>query len=285
MDLSEIIQKRIVYEIPGMEQAQVRKDLIYHTVDETNLKCDVYYPPKFNGQEKLPAVLLVHGDVDPGVLDPELLHNAKDWGGYVSTSQLIAAAGLIGIPFNHRSAEGRVSQMWEVARDIAALVDYVRVHADELMIDAAAIGVWAWSDGVSYLSQLLASRPEQLRCLVAYYGVLDYQPFIETLPETLEQPQREKITNTLQAFSLINILRDQPKAIPPVLIARAGQDHPVMNKAIDKFVAEAQVQEVIVELADYPEGEHGFDSLDDGERASEIVKETLEFLKLYLVSA
>lgn len=284
MDIAEIIQKRVVYEIPDMERAKVQKDVSYRTVDAIDLKCDLYYPPEFAGQEKLPAVLLVHGDVDPGVLDPELLHNAKDWGGYVSTGQLVAAAGLIGIPFNHRSAEGRVSRMWEVANDIAAMVAYVCVHADDLMVDPDAIGIWAWSDGVSYLSQLLASEAGKLRCLVAYYGVLDYQPFIATLPENLEHPQRETITHTLQAFSLINILRAQPHAIPPVLIARAGQDHPLMNNAIDKFVAEAQAQGVIVELADYPEGEHGFDSLDDGERSREIVKETLEFLKTYLVN-
>jgi len=283
MDIAEIIQKRVVYEIPGMKWVKVQKDVVYQTVAEMDLKCDLYYPPEFNGQDKLPAVLLVHGDVDPGVLDPELLNNAKDWGGYVSTGQLVAAAGLIGIPFNHRSAEGRVSKMWEVATDIEAMVAFVGAHADELRINPDAIGVWAWSDGVPYLSKLLAAEAQQLRCMVAYYGVLDYQPFIETLPDTLEPTQREEIADTLRAFSLVNILRAKPGALPPVMIARAGLDHPVICDSIDRFATEAQAQGLVVEVADYPEGEHGFDSLDDGERSREIVKETLEFLEKHLV--
>jgi len=262
----------------------IQQDITYQTVGGIDLKCDVYYPPEFTGQSKLPGVLLVHGDVPPGVLSSELLNNAKDWGGYVSTGQLVAATGLIAIPFNHRSAEGRISKMWEVAGDIRAMADYVHAHADALMIDKNAIGVWAWSDGVPYLQPLLESVPAYLRCIVAYYGVMDLQPFIDTLPPALIGPQRETVIHTLEAFSLINFLREKPLTIPPILIAKAGLDDPRTNDSIDRFVAEAHARGAVVELLDYPDGHHGFDSVDEQEKSCEIIKGTLDFLKVHLVN-
>ena len=285
MEPAEIIQKPIVYKVSGMEDAQVKRNLTYQTTDESSLKCDLYYPAEFDGKTKLPAVILVHGDVDPGILEPEVLNNAKDWGGYISTSQLITAFGMVAIPFNHRSAEGRVSKMWEVASDIQAMVDFVHTHAEELLIEKSAIGVWAWSDGVPYLSALLNSAPEQIKCLVAYYGVMDLQVFIPTLPATLTQAQRESMAETLKAFSLINLLQEKPEMIPPIFIAKAGLDNPFTNDSIDSFVSNARTQGVAVELAEQDEGHHGFDSVDDQEKSREIIKATLDFLKKHLAGS
>ena len=285
MEIDEIIQLPIVYTIAGMENAQVKRNLTYQTTDESNLKCDVYYPEKFDGKTKLPAVILVHGDVDPGVLKPEILNNAKDWGGYISTSQLIAAYGMIAVSFNHRSAEGRISKMQEVAGDIQAMVNFINTYAEELMVEKGAIGVWAWSDGVPYLSALLKSTPDKIKCLVAYYGVMDLQPFIPTLPATLTETQRENIVHTLESFSLINLLQEKPKTIPPMFIAKAGLDNPFTNNSIDNFISSASTQDVSVELAEHTEGHHGFDSVDQQERSREIVKATLNFLKKHLESS
>lgn len=285
MEPDEIVQKPIVYKVSGMENAQVKRNLTYQATDESSLKCDVYYPAEFDGKTKLPAVILVHGDVDPGVLEPEVLNNAKDWGGYISTSQLITAFGMIAIPFNHRSAEGKVSKMWEVASNIQAMVNFVNAHAEELMVEKSAIGVWAWSDGVPYLSALLNSAPEQIKCLVAYYGVMDLQLFIPTLPDTLTQAQRENIIHTLEAFSLINLLQEKSKAIPPILIAKAGLDNPFTNDSIDNFVSNANTQGIAVELLEHLEGHHGFDSVDENEKSREIVKATLDFLKKHLTGS
>lgn len=285
MNLDEIIHKPIVYTIAGMEHAQVKHNLTYHTIDEKSLKCDVYYPAQFDGKTKLPVVILVHGDANPGVLTPEMLDNAKDWGGYVSTGQLIAASGMIAIPFNHRSAEGKVSKMWEVAEDIQAMVNFVNSHHEELMAEKGAVGVWAWSDGVPYLSALLTSSPEQIKCLVAYYGVMDLQPFISTLPDTLPEAQRKNLVNILKTFSLINLLQEKSKTIPPMLIAKACLDNPFITNSIDSFVSNANTQGVSVELLEHAEGHHGFDSIDEQDRSREIVKATIDFLRKYLVDS
>lgn len=282
MEIEEIVQKPIVYTMAGMEYAPIKRNLAYQLTDEGSFNCDVYYPAQFDAKSKLPAVILVHGDVDPGVLAPELLHNAKDWGSYISTSQLIAASGMIAIPFNHRSAEGKVSKMPAVAADILAVVNFVYTHAAELMVDEGAIGVWAWSDGVPYLSALLHAMPEKIKCLVAYYGMMDLQVFIPTLPPTLTETQRESMAQTLASFSLINFLEEKAEGMPPLFIAKAGLDNPYNNHSIDDFVARANEQGAAVELAEHAEGHHGFETVDEVERSREIVRDTLAFLKKHL---
>src|SRR2546421_5466561 len=87
-DEEDFGQKRIVYEMPGMQAAIVQKDITYKTVDGQELRLDVYYPEEYDGDRRLPAVLFVHGDGPP-----ELLQDAKEWGQYVSWGQLVAGGG------------------------------------------------------------------------------------------------------------------------------------------------------------------------------------------------
>jgi hypothetical protein len=57
--------KRVVYAIPYMEEVSDQKDIVYKVVDENELKMDVYYPADSEGEARLPAVILVHGDGPP----------------------------------------------------------------------------------------------------------------------------------------------------------------------------------------------------------------------------
>src|SRR5947209_17857192 len=96
-DFQELLKKRIVYEIPGMEQSRVAKNHIYKKAQEKDLLLDIYYPADLPDGEQRPAVVFVHG------LGPaELVQHIKDSGQYISWGQLIAARGFIAITFNHR---------------------------------------------------------------------------------------------------------------------------------------------------------------------------------------
>src|SRR5947209_1553857 len=121
--------KRIVYTIPAMEDAIIQKDITYKVVDDRELKLDVYYPPDYEGEARLPAILFVHGDGSP-----EFLKDAKDWGCYESWGQLVAASGLIAVTFNHRSTQS-LTRLYEAAGDVDDLISYVRDHAGTLGID------------------------------------------------------------------------------------------------------------------------------------------------------
>jgi dienelactone hydrolase len=278
MDLSEITSKRVVFSLPGMEHSQVRADIIYKSVGDLDLTLDAYYPAGFTFDSALPAVLFIHGD-GPA----EMIHNVKNWGQYVSWGQLAAASGLIGIPFNHRSDGSRLSGMVSVAEDVHDLVEYVRRNAPELNVDPDRLSLWACSAGVPYLQEFFAAPPPFVRCMVAYYGMMDYQQVAGTLEPDIPAEERAAILRLFEQFSLLGYLQDHPAAISPIFIAQAGQDDLMANASIDRFYSEACSLHVQVQLACHSSGRHGFDVLDADAPSSTIIDDTLRFKRFHLL--
>jgi acetyl esterase/lipase len=133
MDM-DMLRKRLVYQIPGMEATTVRRNVPYLKDGDATLHMDVYSPPGLADDARLPAMILVHG----GPFRADLPLQPKDWGIYQSYGELMAASGLVGVTFNHRLYG--FDQQVQAASDIAAAIDYVRTHADELHIDADRLG-------------------------------------------------------------------------------------------------------------------------------------------------
>jgi dipeptidyl aminopeptidase/acylaminoacyl peptidase len=260
---------RTVYKLPDMELANVKKNITYKTTGATELQMDVYYPPNFQNDRPLPAVLFVHGD-GPA----EMLRDAKDWGQYIAWGQLVAASGLVGVTFNHRSTN-QLTAMAEVGSDIDDLIGYVRDEAASLNIDKERLGLWVASAGAAHgLSAALREKPAFIRCIVAYYGVMDWLPFHQFYPHIPEE--------TLQQFSPLRYLATEPEKIAPMLVVKAALDRPQLNAVINQFVAEAVTKNVTLDLMTHPQGQHGFDVLDDNAISRAIIKRTLEFMSEYL---
>src|SRR5262245_61976146 len=74
--LKEFVNKRIVYQVPGMQSVRVKRDLVYKAAGGSELQMDVY-SPRSSGR-RLPAVLFIHG----GRIPPNLLTTPKDWAVY-----------------------------------------------------------------------------------------------------------------------------------------------------------------------------------------------------------
>jgi len=252
-----------------MEQAVVRKDIVYRKIGEAPLKMDVYAPSDLGEGERRPAVVFVHGGPVPAI------GSVKDWGVFVSYGQLAAASGFVGVTFNHRFHAPELAS--EADADVGELVAYLRKNAGDLGIDRDRIAIWAFSGGGPFLARWIADPPPYLRALVAYYAVLD----IRTAP--LGRPN--KLTSDARArLSPVARLMDSTRPVP-LLIARAGQDDKALNATVDAFVLEALKLNLPVELLTQPEGRHGFDILDDEARSREIVARTLAFLKSNLSAA
>jgi dienelactone hydrolase len=270
-DFDELLKKRIVYEIAGMEQCRVAKNRVYRTVKGTDLLLDVYYPVDIRDGEQRPAVVCVHG------LGPaELVKHLKDSGQYVSWGQLIAASDLIAVTFNHRSPDEHTS-LADVGADVDELVAYVREHAFELQIDKDRLAIWACSAGVPLgVRAALRRTPYFVKCLVAYYGPLDLQPL---------QSDWNLTDDEVREFSAQTYLEETASKLAPMLITRAGLDAPELNATIDSFIKEASAKNVALDSMIHPDGHHAFDVLDDVARSHEIMKRTLEFMKSSLISS
>jgi acetyl esterase/lipase len=271
VDLKQIIENPVVYSIPGMEKAVVDRDNTYKEVDGEQLMVDIYRSPDA-GDQMLPAVIFVHGD---GV--PERLRGARQWGQYVSWGQLAAASGLVGVVFNHRSSMGH-TRMQDPDKDVHDLIDHIRNNAERYGIDPSRLAVWTCSAGGPFGVRVVTrGQHDYIRCTVAYYALMDLLHLKETIPPLLDD-------QTIRDYSATYCLDEVPQTIAPILIAKAGQDAPHFNQAIDRFVAKAEANGVPVEMLLHPTGQHGFDIFDNDETSHNIIKRTLEFLTRHLIA-
>ena len=135
--------RAVVLQIPGMERAKVRRNVVYRR--SPRLRLDVYRPRGTRGP--LPAVLL---------------GGRKGSAQKIGWAQLVAASGMAAVPFDYRS-DG----------DVAAAIAYVRSHARRLGIDGGRLCTMWFSKAVAM---------SDLRCSVMYYAPLDsgltYSPML-----------------------------------------------------------------------------------------------------------
>jgi len=147
----------VVYTLPGMDEVQVQKDLVYKEDGRTWHKLDVYSPANVPSKPLNPAVILVHGGAKAS-------SNMKNTRPFVSWGQLFAASGTSAITFN-----------WDYPQEvqIVELIDYVRKNTGPLNVDKDRLCLFAFSGGVEFaVPAVLKGAPEYVRCIVAYYGNL-----------------------------------------------------------------------------------------------------------------
>jgi acetyl esterase/lipase len=229
---------------------------------------DVYVPPDLSRQERRPVVAFIHGGAGPQ-------YRPKDWGMFQSWGRLIAAAGMVAVMFTHRFSPPPKWLLVEAASDLSAALQYLRSHAESFQADADRVSACAWSSGGQLLTPLLIERPPFLRCLLAFYPLLDVQQYAP--------PGDTAALQYLKAFSAIAALPDDASTLTPMFIARAGRDEiPTLNHALDRFVARALAVNAPIIVANHPTGVHGFDNQNHDERSREIIRNSIEFLRAHL---
>jgi dipeptidyl aminopeptidase/acylaminoacyl peptidase len=267
----EMARKRIVYHLSGMEDVPVRSDIVFKTAGDLALNMDLYSPGEQAPGSLLPAVIFVSGgDASAFAL------RTRQIGMYISYGQLLAAAGFVGIVFDHRGLEG-YTQLREVGEDTDDLVAYVRTNAASLGIDPDRLCIWAFSAGPIYgLRTAFRNAPPFVRCVIAYYGGMSLlnKMYFHYAPEE-EALFRE--------FSAVHYLREYPASIPPLFVVRAGLDRAFLNESIDEFVQVAVANNLPITFMNHPSGLHSFDTLNDDDRSREIIRASLEFIRTNLL--
>lgn len=252
--VKEAARAHIHYRVPGMERVSIRRNLAFKATADGQLLFDLYGPLPEKPAAPSPAVILIHGGPVPG----NLLTEPKDWGLFESFGRLIGASGLAAIMFNHRFFG--YDQAPQALGDIQHLIAHVSSNTQSLGVDATRLCLWFFSGGGVFLASFLHEAREAIRCIVAYYAVL-HAP----------APQ----------FSATTQMAESRGRIPPMLIARAGLDLPQLNEAIDQFIQQALKKNAMLDLLNHAAGQHGFDSRDDNERTRDILRRTVEFIRLH----
>lgn len=161
-DQAPMIEKRVVYRVPQMDQVAVRQDVEYRSVNDVALGMDIYYPPGLDEGSQHPAIVFVFGYRDSAMLEM-LGSKLKDIGQYVSWGELLAASGIVGITYETK----------EPHSDVQELIEHIRRNAITLRIDPDRLGLWSCSGNVpTALSILMDESKDYLRCAVLYYGFM-----------------------------------------------------------------------------------------------------------------
>lgn len=274
---ADVYRMPAVYSVPGMEKAEIRRDIVYQTVagekSPLELKFDLYRPPDGAPGKLVPAVILISGG---GAENAP--YDWRDGGVFQSYGRILAASGLAGISFSKRYARGPQGTS-RGAEDLAGLLRYLASHGAELGVDANRVAFWAFSAGGFLLAPVLAEQPPSARALVCFYCVSEVA---DGTWDGVAGVTPEGIRSAKEKYSPAELLRRGAGPFPPLFVGRAGLDNPGLNQGIDHLVEAALGKNVFVEVLNHPGGRHGFDILDPDDRSREIVRRALDFLKARL---
>lgn len=271
----------LLYRLPEMGSVDARRNIAYRHLPDAELLLDVYAPPGLVPGAVRPAIVFIHGGpvraamraAMRAALRADLPLKPKDWGLFTGYGALAAASGFIGVTFNHRFFG--LAHHFQSESDVLTALEYVRVNAEALHVDANRLCLWAFSGSGPRLSPFLREPHAYVRCLVAYYARLDTRT---DNPETLAVLSPED----LHWLSPVMALRDRGTLSTPLLIARAGLDRPALNRTIDAFIEAALNVNGDLTVLNHATGRHGFDFLDDVPRTHEIIEATLAFIGHHL---
>ncbi len=265
IERGEAASKPVVYHVPGMDAVTIQRDVAYATSDAGRLTMDLYRPPDWKANTRLPAVVFVIGYSDLGA-ERMLGCKFKEMESYVTWAKLVAASGLIGITYENHDPMG----------DLDALFRHIHENAEALGIDQQRIGLWSCSGNVPRALDALMQKRD-LKCAALCYGVtLD----LDGSSGVAEAAKMWRFANPTAGKSV----RDLPPDVP-LFIARGGCDEvPQLNEALDRFVAHAVAANLPITLANHPTGRHAFDIMDDGEPSREMIRQILAFLRFHLLA-
>jgi hypothetical protein len=266
--VNAIARREVVYRLPGTETVVVRRGLEYRAEEAGPLTMDVYRPATAGNDAQLPIVVIVAGYRDAG-FQRMLGCSFKDMGSTVGWARLMAASGIAAIAYVNR----------EPVADLEEILRHLRENGESLGLDGERIGLWASSGNAPLaLWALTAGREVHPRCAALLY------------PYTLDLDGHTGVAEAAAMFRFENPAAGKSAAdLPadvPLFLARAGLDEmPRLNETLDRFLGAALSRNLPVTLANHSRGPHAFDLLDDGETSREIVRATLQFLRMHLLGA
>lgn len=253
----------VFFELPGMEKVIVKKDIVYQNIADSTLKMDIYYPPNFEFQKKIPAIIIVYGCTNEGQI--KLIGNQfRHWSVHISLCKIIAASGLAAIIYETVDPEN----------DLIALTKYIHSNPDKLSIDDNNIGAFTCSSNTPVaITNILNASTNIFKCAVIFYGIF--------LTQDLEKlPQIDSV------FGFQNPRLNEPinwnKNVPLFIVKAGLDDDPYAFRSLLNFYNNAIDQNLPITLINYPNGLHGFDFLNDNDTTRMIIKNTLDFWKFYL---
>ncbi len=264
---------QLIYDIPAMYDVTI-KSVQFDSLSEPvkSLPIDVYYPPSWQANQLLPAVILTNvwwqggqwTSFDPPWNTMGLLSYYEGWG------RMIAANGLIAIGYETTYPD-----------DLEAVVKYIQTTGSEYGIDATRLGLFGTSGNgnlvASYSNQ---ENREYIKFAVYFYAGVEfkdspwYQGYVENCKQSgcylAELPAVTQLRTDLPTFLVIPTM-----------------DYPSNLEDYEYYLQKASEQGVPITVVEFKNAEHGFDwkintsSSDIRTKGSEIIQQAIDFMKAH----
>ncbi|WP_329285831.1 alpha/beta fold hydrolase [Streptomyces sp. NBC_00691] len=196
-----------------------------------------------------PAVVFVHG----GPVAPEQRPTPRDTPFLLGYARYAASLGAIGVTLDHR-LHG-IADLPLAADDLAEAVALVRADP---RVDGERIALWFFSVGGLLAADWLAAPPPWLRCLAASY------------PALAPLPGWGGVESRFRPVDLVGTAGG-----PPIVLTRAGREHPAFAATVEEFLAAAGKSGAAVETVDVPHGRHSFELVDPTEESRACVERAM----------
>ena len=188
-------------------------------------------------------------------------------------NEAVAAAGLAVVAIDFR--DGRVARHPAAVQDVAAAVQWVRDHADDLGVDPARVALTGSSSG-GHLALLAALTDTEVCFVGAFWPPVDplsrYRYAHNRLGQPVPEGQAFDAANlvaateayfgdeqTMGEASIVAVLAEgRPRSLPPVWLVQAGADLNVPPSMIEELVTSYRQRGGQLELSMYPGQVHGF---------------------------
>ncbi|MCX5230585.1 alpha/beta fold hydrolase [Streptomyces sp. NBC_00233] len=204
-------------------------------------------PP--HAERPRPAVVFVHG----GPVVPDQRPTPRDTPFLLGYARYAASLGAIGVTLDHR-LHG-LADFPLAAQDLAEAVALVRADP---RVDGDRIALWFFSAGGLLAADWLAAPPPWLRCLAATY------------PALAPLPGWGAVESRFRPADVVGTADG-----PPIVLTRAGQEHPTFAATVEEFLTAAGKNGADVEIVDVPHGHHSFELVDPTEESRACLEQAM----------
>jgi hypothetical protein len=253
----------LVYDPPEMYDVNV-ETVQYPTPGgkTETLAMDIFYPTDRQPGKHLPAVIVVNSDINNPAWNKRTLSYYQSWG------RLIASNGLIAVAYDTNNKD-----------DLENIIKHIQQNDADLGIDSSRLGFFSSStSGVLASNVAFQEGREYLKFAVFYYA------WIMT-PDNFERTEEDAFCKQFGCLGAELPDVKQLRTDLPLLVVRVGRDSTQNIAVIDHFAELATEAGVPLTLLRFDQGIHGFDLFnktppgENRDKAIEIIKQTLEFMK------
>lgn len=261
------------------------KTVVYKTIDEKNLKIDIYYPigkPK----KSYPLVYFCHGG--------GWISGFRNQPNNISWCKYLASKGFIASSIDYRY--GYKNTIEDLLGDYSDGLEYLKVNSTKFKIDKSNIVLMGLSAG-GHLALLYSSfnsfmgnegKMDGIKSVVAYYPPSDLKDLFTDDSKSILT--RFAVTRTLkgtpitkdeiyETYSPINWIS---KNMVPTLIAHGEIDKVVPFESSVKLIKKLKSLNIDSKFLVHSKGPHSFDTILKDYKTVDTIEKTVRFIKASL---